>query len=62
MNFETGRRLLLLLQEMQGRAYTPFAPQSHEQPRANLCAGVNTVIGRVMTNVERDRTSIEMPS
>jgi hypothetical protein len=31
MNFETGRRLLLLLQETQGRAYTPFAPQSHEQ-------------------------------
>jgi hypothetical protein len=31
MNFETGRRLLLLLQETQGRAYTPFAAESHEQ-------------------------------
>jgi hypothetical protein len=38
MNVETGRRLLLLLQEMQGRAYTPFVPWSHDQggaiPRA----------------------------
>jgi hypothetical protein len=31
MKFETGRRLLLLLQEMQGRAYTPFAARSHEE-------------------------------
>jgi hypothetical protein len=38
MNVETGRRLLLLLQEMQGRAYTPFVPWSHDQVDANLPA------------------------
>jgi len=38
MNIETGRRLLLLLQEMQGRAYTPFVPWSHDQVGAILCA------------------------
>jgi hypothetical protein len=38
MNVETGLRLLLLLQEMQGRAYTPFVPWSHDQVGAILCA------------------------
>jgi hypothetical protein len=36
MNVETGRRLLLLLHEMQGRAYTPFEPWSHDQGGAIL--------------------------
>jgi hypothetical protein len=40
MNVETGRRLLLLLQEMQGRAYTPFVPWSHDQGGAILRATV----------------------
>jgi hypothetical protein len=38
MNVETGRRLLPLLHEMQGRAYTPFVPSSHDQVGAILRA------------------------
>jgi hypothetical protein len=42
MNVETGRRLLLLLQEMQGRAYTPFVTWSHRL-RVAICVPVSTV-------------------
>jgi hypothetical protein len=46
MNVETGLRLLLLLQEMQGRAYTPFVPWSHDQVGAILCGKAGSHPGK----------------